>query len=157
MTTRDHLFAIVLLCGCVASTKPTAADTARTAPTAPQVTDTVDTAPEPVAHPLADPRHDDIQAIWQDRCRGCHTPAFPHSGLVLIEGGYEAIVGVPSEQIEGTLIAPGDPEGSYLLHKLRGTQVAAGGWGDTMPSGRDPVDAAVLQTIETWIAAGAPR
>jgi len=77
---------------------------------------------------------------------------------------YGAIVGVNSVSVsEQTFVEPGDPEGSYLWHKINGTQASVGGGGLDMPSpvvGMD--DPTVLtqeqyDTIEAWIAGGAPE
>jgi hypothetical protein len=71
---------------------------------------------------------------------------------------YGATVGVPSLQAPGmSLIEPGDPEQSYLVHKLRGTQGLAGGGGARMPIADAPLDDAEQAALEAWIANGAPR
>jgi hypothetical protein len=36
---------------------------------------------------------------------------------------YRNLVGVPSREVDMSLVTPGDPEQSYLVHKLRGTHV----------------------------------
>jgi hypothetical protein len=54
-------------------------------------------------------------------------------------------------------IAAGSPQTSYLLDKLRGSSQAAGGCfsGVRMPRGRAALSAANINTIVSWIQAGA--
>jgi len=68
---------------------------------------------------------------------------------------------------ELNLIEPGDPEASYLWHKLCGTHLDVGGEGEAMPRAFSfsegsgtvwnyPLDRADLELIELWIEEGAP-
>jgi len=52
------------------------------------------------------------------------------------------------------LVAPGDPEASYLIHKLEGR---AGIAGDRMPQGGPFLSSADIAVIRSWIQAGAPN
>jgi hypothetical protein len=54
------------------------------------------------------------------RCLSCHTTEEPEAQLVLEPGiGYGEMVGRASIQVpELPIVAPGDPEGSYLWRKL---------------------------------------
>jgi hypothetical protein len=52
-----------------------------------------------------------------------------------------------------TLVVPGDPEGSFLVAKLRGHLETADG--DPMPLRNPPLPEEVIQAIEQWIAEGA--
>lgn len=109
------------------------------------------------------PTHDaDIQPIWNEHCSvdGCHTP-----GLFLPDlssgSAYDNIVDVASTS-SLPFITPGDPQMSYLWHKLNNTQSSVGGGGIQMPSPRPGMAATVvtplqLETIETWINDGAPQ
>lgn len=100
----------------------------------------------------------DIQPIWDASCvAACHEPG-GSVGMVLDLSGdaYAAIVGVASMQAPGlSLVEPGDPAASYLVAKLRGTQIAAGGVGGQMPVGVDPLPEETIAQVEAWIAAGA--
>jgi hypothetical protein len=89
-------------------------------------------------------------------CHGGATPvAFPTCDA---DRWYDAQVGVPSQQAPGmNVIEPGDPEQSYLVHKLRGTHGMAGGGGARMPIADAPLDDAEQAAVEAWIASGAPR
>ena len=52
-------------------------------------------------------------------------------------------------------VEPGNPENSYIMYKLTGTQAEVGGEGVQMPKDLDPLSTAELDTIEAWIRSGA--
>ena len=52
----------------------------------------------------------------------------------------------------GPVVAPGDPDGSLLIGKLKGTQLCRG---SQMPKGDPPLAENVIDTIATWICQGA--
>jgi len=66
---------------------------------------------------------------------------------------FANIVNVPSIE-QGTLqrVKPGDPDNSYLIHKVEGT---AGITGAQMPFGGPFLDQPTIATIRSWITAGA--
>ena len=65
---------------------------------------------------------------------------------------FANLVDVDSIQVPGTpRVAPGDPDGSYLIHKLEGTQEE----GDQMPQGGPFLDATTIGVIRRWIEDGA--
>ena len=85
---------------------------------------------------------------------GCHGGASPSAGMSLAADRIAGqIIGVISPTSGMKRIDPGNPEGSYLLKKLRGD---AGISGDQMPLGAAPLSAAQLDLVRAWIAAGAP-
>lgn len=94
-----------------------------------------------------------VQPIFTASC-SCHGGPQPAQGLSLVEGSaYAALVGVASAQQPDTLrVQAGAPDASYLLHKLEGTAAV----GARMPLGGE-LDAAQIDTIAAWIAAGAPE
>lgn len=97
-----------------------------------------------------------VQAIFTGRCIVCHSGAGAAQGLVLSEGlSYSAIVGVPStQQPELSIIAPNDPEASYLVRKIRGDSSISG---SRMPLNGPPyLSEADQNTIISWVSAGAP-
>ena len=61
-----------------------------------------------------------IEALVVARCLSCHTTEEPEAQLVLEVGvGYGEMVGRASTQMpELLMVAPGDPEASYLWNKL---------------------------------------
>lgn len=82
----------------------------------------------------------------------CHGAA--SGGLDLTEGvAYAALVGVhANEAPEQVLVVPGDPDNSYFIWKMEGTE---GIIGDEMPPGGS-VGQEKLDAFRAWIAAGAP-
>ena len=92
-------------------------------------------------------------------CTGCHTNVGrnPSSGLNLTHDlAYDQLVNVASRGKAGMMrVVPGDPESSYLVHKVEGRTGIAG---QRMPYGGAPylTDGQIL-ILERWIAVGAPR
>ena len=89
-------------------------------------------------------------------CVNCHTSVgrIPPAGLDLTGNAYARLVGVSSVQRPGVLrVAPGDPDNSYIVHKLEGRSDIVGG---RMPRGTGPflTDGQML-VIRRWIAEGA--
>jgi hypothetical protein len=81
----------------------------------------------------------------------------PAAGLDLSEGAvYGSLVERPSTQRpEQVLVAPGDPDASYLMCKLRGTCDER--MGTRMPPpGAPDLAASEIAVIEAWIEDGAP-
>lgn len=81
------------------------------------------------------------------------------AGLVLEDGeAYGNLVGIKSTQSGRLRVNPGAPELSYLMDKLRGTQVQAGGFGSGMPlseGSHRPLAQQDIQAIKDWITNGA--
>ena len=67
---------------------------------------------------------------------------------------YAAMVGVKSIGSPLNHVEAGDSTASYIVHKLEGTQIEAGGSGGKMPLA-GMVTADQIQTIKDWIDAGA--
>ena len=84
---------------------------------------------------------------------GCHSGGQPEAGLSL-EGDFAAgIIGVASGQRPDLLLVdPGNPNGSYLLIKVRGDDEIVS---QQMPPGRT-LPAEQVEIIRAWIASGAP-
>lgn len=90
-------------------------------------------------------------------CVQCHTSVgrTPASGLSLLEGqAYNALVGQPSRGKPGAvLVVAGNPDASYLLHKLEGRSDIAG---QRMPRTSGPfLTAGQISIIRRWIELGA--
>ena len=102
----------------------------------------------------------EIQPVFNGSCAfgGCHGGATPQLGMNLSAGlAYANIVGVPAVQL-ATMdrIEPGQPDLSYLIHKIQGTQASVGGQGVRMPEGgAPPLDQAVIDMFRLWVAQGA--
>ena len=92
-------------------------------------------------------------------CTNCHTNVGrnPAGGMNLVHDlAYDQIVNVPSRgKPSATRIIPGDPDKSYLVHKLEG---GPGIVGLRMPFSGAPflTDGQTL-ILKRWIAIGAPR
>jgi hypothetical protein len=100
----------------------------------------------------------DVQPIFNNYCVVCHQGA-GQAGLTLEPNvSYSKLVGVHSTESASELrVKVGSPDQSYLLAKLNGTQVQAGGSGAQMPYGAAPLSSAQIGLIQQWIAAGAPN
>lgn len=89
----------------------------------------------------------------------CHNDATRAAGLTLAAGSsYDAIVGVEpttaTARDDGLLlVAPSDPERSFLLNKITGE--LAFGDGSQMPLAASALPDATVQLLRDWIAAGA--
>ena len=101
---------------------------------------------------------DDIQPIFRSNCAlsGCHAGISPQQGMNLSAGiSHANTVGVASNQSPLLRIMAGNPDSSYLVHKIQGTQGTVGGSGLQMPRGRSPLSQADIDRIRAWITAGA--
>ncbi len=89
-------------------------------------------------------------------CTECHAGASAPRGLDLSpEAAFEALVDRPSSERPAIrLVAPGDPDASYLVIKL---EAGPGMAGRQMPRNRAARPAEEVAVIRQWIAEGAPR
>ena len=65
---------------------------------------------------------------------------------------WSATVNVGSGQQALPRVAPGNPDGSYLIHKIEGRGSISG---SQMPRSAPPLSAGDIQRIRDWITAGA--
>ncbi len=99
----------------------------------------------------------DVQPIFSANCAICHQGTGP-AGLTLEPGAsYLNLVGRPSTESNLPRVAPGNPQGSYLVHKLQGTQLSVGGSGAQMPYSGMPLAPPQMALITGWIQEGAPN
>ena len=97
--------------------------------------------------------------VFTPKCSGCHNGSNPAGGALpgsmdLRSGNaFASIVNVASLE-QGTLmrVKPSDPDNSYLIHKVQNT---AGITGSQMPLGGPFLDQPTIDTIRSWITAGA--
>lgn len=98
----------------------------------------------------------DVQPIFSQNCVTCHQGGSPQGGLSLEPAeAYEELVNVPSMQSDLTLVEPEEPDNSYLIDKLNGTHLEAGGNGAQMPFGQSPLSQSQIDLISQWISEGA--
>jgi mono/diheme cytochrome c family protein len=99
----------------------------------------------------------DVAPVFATNCAMCHQDAGPMGALSLTPGTALAMLkGVSSSQAQMNRVEPGSPEQSYLIRKLQGTHVAAGGKGLAMPIGQAPLTKQEMDQVRLWISQGAP-
>jgi hypothetical protein len=91
-------------------------------------------------------------------CTNCHTNIgrVPAGGLNLLhDAAYDQIVNVPSFQRPAAMrVQPGDPDASYLVHKVEGR---TGISGLRMPFTPPYLADGQITILRRWIQIGAPR
>jgi len=95
-----------------------------------------------------------IQAnVFDPACIVCHAGANAPLGLRLDEvNSFTNLVGVRSVENTSTFrVNPGDPDASYLIHKLEGTAST----GARMPLVGPPIPQATIDFVRQWISDGA--
>ena len=101
----------------------------------------------------------DVQPIFTATCAlsGCHAGSNPEEGLNLSAGQtFANVVSVPSRQLPGMdRVTPSRPDSSYLVLKITGMHLDAGGSGAQMPKGGTPLSMDQLGIIGRWILNGA--
>ncbi len=104
-------------------------------------------------------RWDVVQPVLTGTCSTitCHTTPEPQAGMDLSTPALVAtsLRRIPSTQSPLLRVLPGRTSGSYLWHKLQGTQESVGGTGQTMPKEGSLTPDQVDQ-IRAWILEGAP-
>lgn len=88
---------------------------------------------------------------------GCHGNTDPQQGMFLTaDSAYKYTVNVPSTELPAMdRIEPNDPDQSYLIHKVQGTQASVGGTGLRMPQGAPALGVQTIQMLRRWVTAGA--
>jgi methionine-rich copper-binding protein CopC len=94
--------------------------------------------------------------VFTPICSQCHIGASAPEGLQLDAAhSYNLLVGVPSNEQPNLLrVKPGDPDSSYMVHKIEGLSGITGG---QMPLGETPLPQATIDAIRQWITNGAPN
>jgi hypothetical protein len=102
-------------------------------------------------------QRDIVNGTFATTCGGefCHLGTQHAFGLSLApNAAYESLVSVEATGAPGKLlVAPGDPDASFLWHKLTGD--LAIGEGNQMPFGKNPLTGDSLEAIRCWILTGA--
>lgn len=96
--------------------------------------------------------------VFTPICAECHFGAGAPQGLVLSDAqtSYDNLVGVMSSEVPAYYrVLPGDPDASYLVHKIEGTQAVGNRMPNGCPDTQPCLDADTIATIRQWIADGA--
>jgi cytochrome c551/c552 len=98
----------------------------------------------------------DVKVIFNSNCVVCHQGATATGGMSLEPASaYGNLVNVKSQESALQRVLPGQPDKSYLVAKLQGTQVQVGGSGAQMPYGASPLAQSQIDLIKQWITKGA--
>ncbi len=123
---------------------------------APGVDDPVlDTAsPDDLGAPLSYAR--DIVPLWSPTCTdGCH-PGEESMADLRPDAGLRDLLDIPSTELPlMDRVEAGNPDRSYLVHKLDGTHIPIGGMGRDMPPTGALLGAAERDLVRRWIQQGA--
>jgi len=110
------------------------------------------------ASPAAHAAESDFQriqdTIFTPHCTGCHSGLFAPQRLKLdARNSYRLLVGIQSAEVPALQrVKSGDPNASYLVHKLEGHAAV----GIRMPASGPALTAEAIDLIRSWIARGAP-
>lgn len=120
--------------------------------------------PETTAEPIPPEREPPTQTpltlaavhagILQPSCGTCHIEASPPAGglYLALDAGLPDRLLAPSIQLPAMArIRPGDPDASYLLHKVDGTHENVGGTGERCPLGGPPLSTVLRDRLVHWI------
>ncbi len=94
--------------------------------------------------------------IFDVLCISCHAGNSAERGLKLdsVENSYDNLVNQDSDEVSSLkLVAPSDPDNSYLIQKLEGTAYL----GSSMPQGAARISQDRINIVRQWISDGANR
>ena len=99
----------------------------------------------------------EIAPMLQTNCATCHLTGQEAGNMSLIPAkAITSLVNVKSSEAPALIrVVPGDPDKSYLIMKLEGTQDQHGGVGARMPFGAPPLSPDKIAKIRKWISEGA--
>lgn len=98
----------------------------------------------------------DIAPLLKTRCAPCHlTGEEPGHMALHPKAAYKSLVNAPSVESSLLRVKPGVADESYMIRKLAGTHLEAGGSGMRMPMEGPPLSAVEIAMIRRWINAGA--
>ena len=88
----------------------------------------------------------DVRPIFAQNCNGCHQPAKPQGGYIMM--AHADLLKAGEREKFG--VVPGKPAASYLID-----QITLHDGKSEMPKGRDPLNPIQVKLIADWIAQGA--
>ena len=109
--------------------------------------------PIPIVPPVQSDFQEIQDTVFTPICTQCHIGASAPQGLRLdAANSYAMLVNVNSNEVP-TLkrVNPGNPDQSYIVHKIQGNQAVGG----RMPLGQAQLPQDRIDLIRSWIAAGA--
>ena len=100
----------------------------------------------------------DLLPVLKARCAVCHMTGKELGGMALTpDKAWADLVSRDALGVVGfQRVAAGDPESSYLMHKLRGSHRSVGGSGTRMPMHQPALPKSVQEQFANWVLAGAP-
>jgi parallel beta-helix repeat protein len=101
-----------------------------------------------------------VQSLFASQCTPCHTSSSSGglTGLHDYNMAYTNTVNVASSELPSMdRFEPNSSATSYIMHKLDGTHITAGGSGSQMPLGGPFLSQADRDGIRAWINTGAPQ
>ena len=100
----------------------------------------------------------DLLPVLKARCAVCHMTGKEPGGMALTpDNAWPDLVSQDAFGAAGwQRVAPGDPDASYLMHKLWGSHRSVGGSGSRMPMHQPALPKSVQEQFASWILAGAP-
>lgn len=96
------------------------------------------------------------EEIFGEICAACHTGANAPRGLRLdsVDNAYAYLVNQAADEVPELMrVNPGNPDDSYIIHKLEGAANIVGG---QMPLGGPYLTQAQINKVRAWITNGAP-
>lgn len=101
----------------------------------------------------------DLMPTLKARCAVCHMTGGEPGGMALTpDTAWSDLVGRDAMGLPSMKrVNPGEPQSSYLMHKLWGSHRTVGGNGSRMPLHQPPLTAALIADFEIWVSAGAPN
>jgi hypothetical protein len=99
----------------------------------------------------------DLLPVLKARCAVCHMTGKEPGGMALTpDKAWSDLVSQDALGVAGwQRVAPGDPDASYLMHKLWGSHRSVGGSGSRMPMHQPALPKSVQEQFASWILAGA--
>jgi hypothetical protein len=88
---------------------------------------------------------------------GCHVGASAQQGLMLdsVDNSFQDLVDIASTEAPSLLrVSPGNPDNSYLVHKIEGRSTIVGA---QMPLNQPALSEPQITAIRTWIQNGASQ
>lgn len=99
-----------------------------------------------------------ILPVLEARCAGCHMTGDEPGNMALISDmAYTSLMRKSTQADALFIVQPGSPEQSYLILKLEGAHLQAGGQGAKMPLAAPSLSDKQIKLFKTWIEQGASR